>query len=81
MNDQDLQLREFAEGIADLIKQVPTIRDETAAIRTGNEERKLAEEAVSVFFVGTRLVLRSILLARAEYESARPAPGDFLRTA
>lgn len=50
MDDQAQQLREFAEGIADLIKQVPGVRDATAAIRAGNEERKVAEEAVSAVF-------------------------------
>jgi len=63
MDGQALQLREFAEGIADLIKQVPVVRDATTAIRAGNEERKVAEEAASLFFVGSRLVLKFILLA------------------
>ena len=52
MDGQALQLREFAEGIADLIKQVPGVRDATAAIREENEKRKAAEEAVSTVFRG-----------------------------
>jgi len=50
MDGQAQQLREFAEGIADLIKQVPVVRDVTTAIRAGNEERKVAEEAVGAVF-------------------------------
>ena len=46
MDGQALQLREFAEGIADLIKQVPVVRGAITAIRAGNEERKVAEQAV-----------------------------------
>jgi len=46
MDGQALQLQEFAEGIAKLIRQVPIVRGEIEAIKTSNEERKAAEKAV-----------------------------------
>ena len=49
---QSLQLQEFAESIAKLIRQVPHVRGEIVSIKAENEQLIGAEKAVSTSFCG-----------------------------
>ena len=73
-----LQLQEFAESIAMLIRLVPLIREETAAIKSWNEKRKATGDMVSSRSYGVFYPALNALLAVG---NTRPTHRRFLRTA